>query len=274
VAADLAAALQDKTAVRRAAAALVLGRSGTAEQRAAVRGLLDDADVAVRFRAAQGLLAGRDGRAVPVLSALLGEGPPEVAARVEDLLYCLAGAGAPRVAPGGPPLARKRSRAAWEQWWKLNEKRLDLAKADVDLAPANRGLQVRALARRFAAALFRGDEAVLRQVVDVPFTAAGKKVYTERDELEQEFFSELADTTTGQRATFTLGPTIGVADLRRVLNGDERALLNPLHKPENRVVVIRAEVGNEAVTHCAVVRESKAGLHVIGLVAVRGPRQP
>src|SRR5262249_19866067 len=125
VAAVLPPALEDKTAIRRAAAALVLGRSGTAEQRAAVRGLLDDADAGVRLRAAQGLLAGRDGRAVPALAALLSEGPPEVAARAEELLYCLAGAGAPRVALGNNPAARKRCRAAWEQWWKLNEKRLD-----------------------------------------------------------------------------------------------------------------------------------------------------
>src|SRR5262249_9676975 len=162
------------------------------------------------FRAAQGLLAGRDGRAVPVLAALLTEGPPEVAARAEDLLYCLAGPWAPRVMPGGDPAARKRCRAAWGQWRKLTGKRLDLAEADVDVLPANHGLKVRALARGFPEALFQGDEAVLRQVVDLPFTAPGKKVYAERSELEQELFSELADTSKGQRQTFVLGPTVGL----------------------------------------------------------------
>jgi HEAT repeat protein len=273
VAAELAGALQDKTGVRRAAAALVLGRSGNTEQRAAVRGLLADADAGVRFRAAQGLLAGRDGRAVPVLAALLTEGPPGVADRAEDLLYCLAGPWAPRVTPGDSPAARKRCRAAWEQWWKLNEKRLDLAKADADLVPANRGLQVRALARRFTEALFRGDETVLRQVADLPFTAPGKKVYAERSELEQELFSELADTSKGQRQTFVLGPTVGLDELRKVLGADERAMLKPLPgKPENRVVVVRGEASGEVATFCVVVRESKAGLHVVGLVPV--PRLP
>jgi HEAT repeat protein len=274
VAAELARALEDKSAVRRAAAALVLGRSGNAEQRQAVRGLLADADVGVRFRAAQGLLAGRDGRAVPVLAALLTEGPPAVAARAEDLLSCLGGAWAPRVLLGDNPAARKRCRAAWEQWWKLNEKRLDLAKADVDLAPSNRSLQVRALARRFTEALFREDEAVLRQVVDLPFTAPGKKVYTERGELEEELFSELADSSKSQRQTFALGPTVGVEDLLRVLGADERALLKPLRKPENRVVLMRSEAGNEVTTAGLLVRDSKAGLHVIGLVPVPGTRLP
>jgi HEAT repeat protein len=274
VAAVLVPALEDKVAARRAAAALVLGRSGTAGQRDAVRALLDDADAGVRFRAAQGLLAGRDRRALPALTTLLSEGPPEVAVRAEDLLYCLAGAQAPRVALGNTPASRKRCRTAWEQWWKVNEKRLDLAKADADLPPHNRGLQVRALARQFAEALFRADEAVLKQVTDVPFTATGKKVYTERAELEQELFAELADGSTGQRASFSLGPTIGVADLGKLLGVEERALLNPLRKPENRVVVVRAQVANEPQALCVLVRESKQGLHVIGLVQMGGARPP
>ena len=53
----LVEAMKDKQPARRAAAALVLGRSGTVEQRRQGRALLTDADVRVRFRAAQGLLA-------------------------------------------------------------------------------------------------------------------------------------------------------------------------------------------------------------------------
>src|SRR5437588_614184 len=60
----LAAALDDREPARRAAAALVLGRYGTSEQRAAVRRLLTDREAKVRLRAAQGLLAARDGTAL------------------------------------------------------------------------------------------------------------------------------------------------------------------------------------------------------------------
>src|ERR1700722_1447425 len=51
----IAAALHDKKSSRRAAAGLVLGRSGTPEQRSEVHALLLDADPHVRFRVAQGL---------------------------------------------------------------------------------------------------------------------------------------------------------------------------------------------------------------------------
>jgi hypothetical protein len=220
------------------------------------------------------LLAGHDKRAVPALLALLTDGSPELAARAEELLYCLAGTQAPRITLGGDPATRKRCRSVWEQWWRLHEKGLDLAKSDVDLLPNNRSLQARAVAQRFAEAVFHGDETALRQLVALPFTATGKKVYTEREELEQEVFNELNDGSTGQRARFTLGPILALDDLRKLLGTDERNLLNTLRKPENRIVVIRAEVGGETTALCPVIRESKQGMHVIGLVRVSGPRQP
>src|SRR5262245_28045761 len=75
----LVEALKDKHPARRAAAALAVGRSGTAEQRKKVQALLTDPDLRVRFRAAQGLLAARDRAAVPALIALLTDAPPELA---------------------------------------------------------------------------------------------------------------------------------------------------------------------------------------------------
>ena len=65
-------ALRSPVAVRRAAAACIVGRRGDAEQRAAVQKLLSDAEPEVRLRAAQGLLAARDKTGVPALIALLG----------------------------------------------------------------------------------------------------------------------------------------------------------------------------------------------------------
>ncbi len=92
-------ALKDKHAARRAAAGLVLGRSGSADQKKAAAALLTDTDVIVRFRTAQGLLAGHDRAAVPVLCTLLADGSMTVATRAEELLQCLAGGQPPRTPP-------------------------------------------------------------------------------------------------------------------------------------------------------------------------------
>src|SRR5579859_1744971 len=100
VAPALIEARGDREPARRAAAALVLGRSGTREQRATVQALLSDSRPDVRFRAAQGLLAGRERAAIPALIALVSEGPAELAARADELLRCVAGAHAPPLAPG------------------------------------------------------------------------------------------------------------------------------------------------------------------------------
>src|SRR5262249_50270209 len=56
----LVKALGDKEPARRAIAALVVGRFGTAEDRKGVATLLRDADPTVRFRAAQGLASAGD----------------------------------------------------------------------------------------------------------------------------------------------------------------------------------------------------------------------
>src|SRR5207247_2053936 len=75
---SLVAASREPVPSRRAAAGFVLGRSGDPEQRRAARRLLRDPDARVRWRAAQGLLAGRDRHAVPALIDLLAEGPADI----------------------------------------------------------------------------------------------------------------------------------------------------------------------------------------------------
>jgi hypothetical protein len=80
VLAALAEALRDPAPARRRAAACIVGRLGSSEQRAAVRRLLDDVDAEVRLRAAQGLLAGGDKTAVPALIDLLRGTPVPLAA--------------------------------------------------------------------------------------------------------------------------------------------------------------------------------------------------
>jgi HEAT repeat protein len=114
----LVRALSDAVPVRRAAAACIAGHRGSAEQRAAVRRLLTDADATVRLRAAQGLLAAREAAGVPALIELLNQPELEIAWQAEELLHWVAGEGAPDAVVGSGPAARRRCREAWRAWWR------------------------------------------------------------------------------------------------------------------------------------------------------------
>src|SRR5262249_47087774 len=144
----LVEALTDKQAARRAAAVLVVGRSGTADQRKKAHALLTDADLRVRFRAAQGLLAAHDRAGIPTLIRLLPDAPPDLAVRAEELLSCAAGGRGPRSSVMENTQQNRTARAAWEKWWKNNTS-VDLARADVDLPPFNPTLRARETVRQF-----------------------------------------------------------------------------------------------------------------------------
>ncbi len=127
----LTEALHDPMAIRRAAAACIVGRRGDANQRAVVRGLLTDADAEVRLRAAQGLLAAKDASGVPVLAALLEGTRMETAWQAEELLRYIAGEEAPHTILGaGAAVDRRACREAWESWWKERGPQIDFAKLD------------------------------------------------------------------------------------------------------------------------------------------------
>jgi hypothetical protein len=123
----LAEALKDSLPARRAAAARVVGRSTNPDQRKAVRELLTDRDAQVRFSAAQGLLAGGDKAAVPVLVALVGDGPVSLAAQAEELLVRIAGDRAPVLSARGDEEDRRRAKQAWDTWWRGHGKDADLS---------------------------------------------------------------------------------------------------------------------------------------------------
>ncbi len=140
--AAVVAALKDKAPARRAAAGVVVGRSGTAEQRADVQKLLADPDPRVRFRAAQGLLAGRDRSAVPALIALVKDGPPDLAYQADELLSCAVGSRAAHARWGEDAQSRQNCRSAWDAWAKEKENaKVDLSRAAVDLPPFNPALR-------------------------------------------------------------------------------------------------------------------------------------
>jgi hypothetical protein len=183
-------ALTDKEPVRRAAAALLLGRHGSAEQKAAVRKLLADADPTIRVRAAQGLLAGREKLAIPVLLALLGEAPVDVARQAEDLLQRAAADTAPADSLGESREQRAKCRAAWETWWKEKESKIDLAKADVDLQVVTPLVLAKETARKMIDAwLLGGDLATTKRLCETPFLI-GHDRYDARAKLD-EFFDEV-----------------------------------------------------------------------------------
>jgi HEAT repeat protein len=130
----IVAALTDKEPVRRAAAAMVVSKAGP-DQRKALGALLADPDPKVRFQVASSLLRVGDKRAVPALVALLDEGPQALAWQAEDLLHRLASDQVVSVSVGaGDEASRRKARAAWEAWWKTNEGKVDLTKANLELA--------------------------------------------------------------------------------------------------------------------------------------------
>jgi outer membrane protein assembly factor BamB len=132
--AALVTALKDKEAVRRAAAASVVGRAG-ADQRKAVVPLLEDPDARVRLSAASALVRGGEKAAVPALIALVEKGPPPVAWQAEDLLFRIAGPDV-KVPALGPGADAAKCRRAWDDWWK--GAKVDLAK--LSLEEAERGI--------------------------------------------------------------------------------------------------------------------------------------
>src|SRR5262249_40698163 len=123
----LTAALADKWAVKRAAAAEALVRAGGAGQRAELRRLLRDPDLRVRLPVAQALAVASDREAVPALIDLLAELPADQGGPVEDLLQRLAGDQSPEAPRGGDAEARQAYRERWAGWWRQNGANADLS---------------------------------------------------------------------------------------------------------------------------------------------------
>jgi hypothetical protein len=163
----VAAALSDKSAARRGAAALAVGRSGSAEQRKELRKLLADPDTKVRLRAAQGLLAARDKAAIPTLIELLAKA--EVASSAEDWLGRIAGDKAPKATLRDTAESCRQCREAWEGWWKANGDKLTLEHVEVDPLVYDAPRRATDVARRWVDALFKGDVETVQRLTSYPF---------------------------------------------------------------------------------------------------------
>ncbi|HZT78914.1 MAG TPA: HEAT repeat domain-containing protein [Gemmataceae bacterium] len=124
----LVKAAGSKEPTQRMAAAFVVGKAGPGQRRPVAK-LLTDPDARVRFHAAAALTFSGDKAAVPALIALLNEGPLPLAWRVDDLLCQLAGDKGPKESLGaGDEASRRKIREAWEEWWKANAGKADLAR--------------------------------------------------------------------------------------------------------------------------------------------------
>ena len=238
---SLAAAVKHPHPARRRAAALVLGRSGTAEERTAVKALLADADLGVRFRAAQGLLAGRDRAAIPALIALLQDAPQAIYPRVEDMLFAAAGSRAPRYATDGEVTARRAARAAWTAWWRANGK-IDLSRADVELAPFRTGPQWRETARQFLLALAAGDADGVKKTAAVPFFFP-EQILSSADELENAI-NQQGVLLRAPPDRFALLAMLTAEEFQKIASAQDRAWIKRLAKGESRFLPLQGRQFN------------------------------
>lgn len=127
-------ALDDKLAIKRAAAGEALVRAGIKEELPSVRKLLKDTDPIVRLRAGLSLARSYEKDSLPVLVDLMKDLNPEQLWPVEEILVKLAGEKSPQVSLGTTEPARKATRDAWNEWLTKNMASLDLTKIDEEAA--------------------------------------------------------------------------------------------------------------------------------------------
>lgn len=120
------ASLTDKEPSRRAAAALIVGRLGTEEQKRRVHALLTDLAPEVRLRAAQGLLATGEKQAIPVLLALLDRHCSQWPDEADFLLELAAGVKVQTLSQQWG--TGRRNREVWERWWREQQVQIDLSR--------------------------------------------------------------------------------------------------------------------------------------------------
>src|SRR5262249_2014785 len=181
---ELIRALHDRETPRRVAAVLVVGRSGSEPQREQVRQLLrNDPEMIVRLRAAPGLIAGKDVKAVAALLPLLTDAPLDLAAQAHDLLGAVSADKGPQRTLDAN--SRAKCREEWQAWGKENEKKIDLARADVDLPWLNGNGRAIKAAMQFLDCILKGDGNGIKKLVDVPFHLGAVQVIANRATLEQ-----------------------------------------------------------------------------------------
>jgi hypothetical protein len=257
----LAAALKDAAPARRGAAALVLGLHGTAAQRQAVRELLRDKDLTVRFRAAQGLLCSHDQGAIPVLIALLDQAPLPLAQQAEGLLNRAAGEQAPKLALEADAKVRAKCRQAWEGWWDKHQVNLDLARADLRSPFGDQASVALRSMHRFIRILDRQDPDVARKVFEVPFVIDPIMVFKTRQELEAMFAKGAGQQP---KATYKVGKNLRLSEYAKL----------PKNFPGAPMMDVLKELPRHAEIRAILVDINQGGMQIKAaiLIRVRGAR--
>ncbi|MFL5342916.1 MAG: HEAT repeat domain-containing protein [Gemmataceae bacterium] len=173
---ELLAALADESPARRAAAALVVGRSRLEGVRNWIRPLLKDSDPKVRLFAAMGLLAAGDRLALHSLPDLVEV--PGAAERTESVLATLAVNDVPAVT-AATTLAERRQ--AWAVFVRDHAQEIDLAPLESVLPGQNITLRAKRVAERFIACWQRNNGRGLLDSSSAPFWSAGKLLATPAD---------------------------------------------------------------------------------------------
>jgi HEAT repeat protein len=269
--AALAAALQDKEAARRAAAARVLGQFGDEGQRARVRKLLTDASPAVRFRAAQGLLAAREVAALPALIALLENGPLDLARQGEEILSELAGKQAPAAPLPEDVERRRKCQKAWLAWWEGQKGHVDLSKSDLGLSPSDPAARVKGVARRFLNSILHQDLAAMRLCIDLPFSVVGLIELKTKQEFDQLFQGVVAQPK--KVGSFTFVKLTRPEEYVKTEGGKMlQKFIDAVPRGQLRVLYVRtSEQGGRQETAVLLVRLVGARARVVGIGMLDAP---
>jgi HEAT repeat protein len=231
-------ALADKEAARRAIAALVLAQFGSDAQRAQVKKCLADADARVRFRAAQGLLAVRDASGIPVLIALLRDGPLDLALVAEDLLSTAANGKGPDAPLAEGAAAREKCQAAWQAWWDNHKTKVDLSNAELGTPFGGLGTRAGAGCIVFLDALFTGKKVLVKQTSDVPFTLGGGLSFGTREQLDA-FFDMILNQPRPKEFKFKVTKVITAAEYIKTAPEEQRGFLEASRPAQVYVVFVQ-----------------------------------
>jgi hypothetical protein len=240
-------ALTDKEPARRAIAALVVSRFGTAAERKAVAKLLTDENVAVRFRAAQGLATAQDKSGVPVLIELLDKGPMQLALQAEDLLSVMAEGKGPATPLSEKAEDRKKCGAEWKDWWDKNKETVDLTKVEIDAPFGGMTARASAGATAFVKALLSFDTKAVAKVTDVPFSLGGQLTFNTRDEFDA-FINMIKNQPPPKDFKYKVRKVVSAAEYLKGAPEVERNFLEANRPSQVHVVYLDFQEGNQTRT--------------------------
>jgi HEAT repeat protein len=256
----LAAALKDRAPARRGLAASVLGHVGTRADLSAVRKLLADPEPTVRYQAAYAFLAARDRAAVPVLVALLDDGPVDLARKAEDLLTGVSGRAVGKTELTEKQADRRKVRLAWSDWWQAQRDKIDMTRINLDseLAKETRARQV---SIECLSALLRLDAAGFKKRLQFPFfmqMGPGQDEIRSGEQLDQ--FFKMIEMQAGQlkeefkKMKFKIKGVAKVEDFLGAAKDKKRPYLDQMRVREDRflkkfpkreVLIVRISVVSE-----------------------------